>query len=281
VTPPHSLPRTPLLTRRQALLGALCATSIACRSRSEPSAHAQASAQAAASAATNALSPWGGLELKSAGDLGPEDRGGRTVVLLHGFGAEGDDLLPLARSLAAPRTRFLVPAAPIALLGGGRAWWQLEASDHPSLITTTTIPTAPESNAHLHAARVAVQTILHTAVARYAPESLLLAGFSQGAMLALDVALAIDSPPVSRVAVLSGALLTEAAQTLDRPRAARPRVFISHGEQDQRLPFVGAEIMQTLLDQHQFPVTFFRFQGGHAIPRPVIEAAHGFLFDPQ
>ena len=64
---------------------------------------------------------------------GDDDRGGGdgpAVVLCHGFGAPGDDLVPLAEVLSAPpRTRFFFPEAPLALpapYGDARAWWMLD-----------------------------------------------------------------------------------------------------------------------------------------------------------
>src|SRR5262245_50743101 len=51
-----------------------------------------------------------------------------TVVLLHGFGASGDDLVPLADVIDAP-ARFVFPEAPIelgGLYGDSRAWWMLD-----------------------------------------------------------------------------------------------------------------------------------------------------------
>src|ERR671933_1297952 len=49
----------------------------------------------------------------------------RTLVLLHGFGADEHDLLPLAEELD-PRFRVISLQAPIALDFGGRAWFNLE-----------------------------------------------------------------------------------------------------------------------------------------------------------
>ena len=61
---------------------------------------------------------------------GTDREGGGTgpvVVLLHGYGAPGTDLVPLWRELAVPReVRFVFPEAPLALGNGGRAWWQLD-----------------------------------------------------------------------------------------------------------------------------------------------------------
>ena len=75
---------------------------------------------------------------------GGEDRegggSGPLVILMHGFGAPGDDLVTLWRELAVPReTRFAFPEAPLALgefVAGvdSRAWWMMSqvASEAPS-----------------------------------------------------------------------------------------------------------------------------------------------------
>jgi len=206
-----------------------------------------------------------------------DERGGTAVLLLHGYGAQGDDLLSLARSLQRPRTRFVLPAAPLSLPGGGRAWWDIEASDRPRYVTDDAGALPPASNPQLAAARLAVQAVLARTVQLYAPEQLFIAGFSQGAMLSLDVALA-GAPPIQRVAVLSGALLTDALRLLDAPREQRPAIFIAHGREDTRLPFSGAERMKSELERRGFSVTFQPFSGGHEIPEAVVAQLQSFLF---
>ncbi len=209
-----------------------------------------------------------------------DERGGIAVVLLHGYGAPGNDLAPLARSLQRPGMRCILPAAPLSLGDGGRAWWHIYASDRPRYVFDDPGPpmlsTLP--NFELEVARSAVQGVLRTARERYAPRGHFLAGFSQGAMLSIDLALA-GSEPLDRVAVLSGALLVDSAAHLQAQRNVRPAVFISHGRQDQRLPFAGGERMKTELEAHGYAVTWRPFDGGHTISKSTTTELSKFLFE--
>jgi phospholipase/carboxylesterase len=258
-----------LLSRREALLALLATAGCRSGTQSAPSAAAGAAGQPAA--------PGLVLAVAVVTQMPEQERGGTAVVLLHGYGAQGDDLASLARALQRPRTRFILPAAPLSLPGGGRAWWDIEASDRPRYVTDEvgTQPLAP--NPELEAARRGVQAVLARTVQLYAPDELFIAGFSQGAMLSLDVALA-GSPPVQRVAVLSGALLSDALPLLATPRRIRPAIFISHGREDTRLAFSGAERMKAELEQRGFSVTFEPFTGGHEIPDAVVSELRSFFF---
>ena len=254
-------------TRRDALGLTLGALVPACRSKSEPAPRpsAEGSAPKAESSAA-----FGGLEVTSGGDLAEDERGGTTVVLLHGFGAAGDDLVSLARSLARPRTRFVVPAGLLTLPNGGRAWWQLDR--RPSYDAAQELLVDQDS---LLSARRAAQGLLATIRERYAPEALFLAGFSQGAMLSLDVA-AQPNAQVDRVALLSGALPEPTSRALTQ-RAHSPRVFVSHGRQDGVLPFSGAEHLVARLQKSGYSVTFRAFEGGHEIPLEIRDALRDFF----
>jgi phospholipase/carboxylesterase len=197
---------------------------------------------------------------------------GRVVVLLHGFGAPGDDLVGLARSLDVPAgTRFVLPEAPIALPRGGRAWWHIDESE---LMRARLSGKPRDLSAHvpdgLESARETVLQFL-AATARelgVAEGDLVLGGFSQGAMLALDVALHMREPPAA-VAVLSGAPLTMDAWA---PRLGRLRgvpVLVSHGRADELLSFDAAERLAQRLGRAGAAVGWIPFPGGHGIPGAV------------
>jgi phospholipase/carboxylesterase len=217
------------------------------------------------------------------GDQGENERGGTVLVLLHGWGAPGDDLVPLARRLVRPHTRVIVPAAPLEHPAGGRAWWHLDLARRRRAWAAGQDLSAevPEG---LVQARAHVQKLLHDVRRRLQPRRLVLAGFSQGGMLAMDVALAAN-PPVDRVVVLSGTLIAQPvwrqrmreAQEA-REKTARPLVFLTHGRQDGVLPFAASEQLHAILQQHGYTVRWLPFAGGHEIPEDLLEPMGEFIF---
>jgi phospholipase/carboxylesterase len=253
------------LSRRSALLAAMGWAASACHSRTEPASVEADSEEDAAS------EPFGGLQYATGGDLAENERGGTTVVLLHGFGASADDLISLARAIAQSRTRYIVPAGPLELHNGGSAWWPMRKRPSYSAEQVLVVP-----EQKLAPARSAVQGLLTSVKQRFSPESLFLIGFSQGAMLALDVAL-MASVSVDRVAVLSGALLADAVSRIATPRETHPAVFVSHGRQDPVLRFQGAEHLVDALKSQGFSVTFRPFDGGHEISPDTTDALKAFL----
>jgi phospholipase/carboxylesterase len=259
------------LSRREALSVALGGALFACRSEQ----HAPAPSPVASAAPLP--TDFGGLEVTHVTSMQGAERGGHAVVLLHGYGARGDDLAPLARALLRPRTRFVLPAAPLAMGNGGRAWWAIDAADRPPYVTDSGASSNASSSPALDAARSAVQRVLARTIELFAPDTLSIAGFSQGAMLSLDVAL-VAPPAVARIGLLSGALLVDAAERLQRFGDARPAVFVAHGREDRRLPFSGAERTKAALEERGFSVTWRPFSGGHEIPDNVVRELGAFLF---
>ncbi len=240
---------------------------VACRSRSAPP-----------PAADLGSAPWGGLQVQQVQAPDAPATGGHVVVLLHGWGAAGDDLVPLAQALLGPGLRFVVPAAPLAHPSGGgaRAWWHLdlERRRRAQPGDQALLDEVPEG---LPAARVQVQRLLQAVRRRLSPQVLTIAGFSQGAMLSLDVALAAN-PPVDRVALLSGTLIAGSVWRAEMaPPGPKPPVFIAHGHEDRVLPFAVAESLARMLEKAGFPVTFVPFAGGHQIPEPVMTSLATFL----
>ncbi len=218
----------------------------------------------------------GGTDGKGGGD-------GPLVLLLHGFGAPGDDLVSLADALDVPTgTRFLFPEGPLTLSfgpGDARAWWLIDmmrlAADQAAGRIRDLSQDIPKG---LAPAREKMLTFLKEVEQQFGadPRKTVLGGFSQGAMLSCDVMLRTTQPYAGLIQ-LSGTLL--AAQEwvpLLQKRNGLP-VFQSHGMQDEILPYVGAERLRDTLSHGGLAVEWHSFRGGHEIPRSVLQRLGPFI----
>jgi phospholipase/carboxylesterase len=202
---------------------------------------------------------------------------GPTLVLCHGFGAPAEDLVPLARLLDAPEgTRWVFPAAPLELglpFSDARAWWMIDLARYERDIREGRGATwTREVPAGLAPARQRLIAL----VEELAPSRLILGGFSQGAMLACDVALRTNLP-LAGLVLLSGAIVAE-DEWAPRFAARRGlRIFQSHGSEDPLLPYVVAERLRMLWENAGADVTFEGFRGGHDLPPPVMRGLAEFL----
>jgi phospholipase/carboxylesterase len=229
---------------------------------------------------------FGGLSVRLCGGSDGDGGGdGPLVVLLHGFGAPGDDLVPLWRVIDAPKeTRFAFPAAPIALssmgfMGDSRAWWEIDMVRlQMDLMSGNLERLARETPDGIAEARAKVLSMLDalTTLLSVPPERVVLGGFSQGAMLSTDVALHTHRPFAGLV-LLSGTVVSSGEWLPRMPARAGLPVFESHGTHDPILPFVGAERLRDALTSAGLPVEFHAFRGQHEIPQPVLTKLSAWL----
>jgi len=103
-----------------------------------------------------------------------------------------------------------------------------------------------------------------------------LGGFSQGAMLATDVALRLEEAPAGLV-ILSGTLLNEGDWARRAPMRHGLRVLQAHGRQDPLLPFSGAEALRDLLVLSGLMVDFVGLEAGHTITLDGVRRLAAFL----
>jgi phospholipase/carboxylesterase len=106
--------------------------------------------------------------------------------------------------------------------------------------------------------------------------SLVIGGFSQGAMLSCDWALR-SSKSIEGLVQLSGTMISEPEWKSLMTNRIGLRVFQSHSPDDQILPFVLAERLRDAMLAAQMQNTFVRFRGGHGIAPTVTEALSTFL----
>ncbi len=223
------------------------------------------------------MQTYGGLDVHIAG--GPDREGGGNgpvVILLHGFGAPGDDLVSLWRTLRVPDdVRFMFPVAPLKLdqgLPDGRAWWMLDTdliALHVAQGRERDIDAVPDGLAAAHERVFAMLDDLD----RYEGLSrnrVFLGGFSQGAMLACDTVL--RSPRAfAGLIILSGSIIARPEWEARWPTRKGLPVFQSHGTDDPLLPHDTAMQLKDTLIRHGLAVTWSEFRGGHELPLSVME----------
>jgi phospholipase/carboxylesterase len=183
--------------------------------------------------------------------------GERVLVLLHGYGAPGNDLVPLATKIASETGyRVVLPVGPRAS-GTGRAWFDPRGQ--------TLVPS------QVAAARQALVGVLASLRAQ-SVERPVVGGFSQGAILSLDLALSTDEP-IGGVVALSGAPLPFWPTSSSRLRAP---IWMAHGRADPVLSFDEARALGERLARRG-EVSFVPFDGGHEVPPTIVSGLVRFL----
>lgn len=190
------------------------------------------------------------------------------VVFLHGYGADGNDLIDIGRSWQSllPDTAFVSPHAPEPCAGApmGRQWFALTFRD-------------PHERWHgVNHAAPALNAFLDSELERHglAADRLALVGFSQGTMMALHAGLRRNAAPAAIVGY-SGMLvgpehLSEAV--------AKPPILLVHGTQDPVIPFDALFMSADALAKAGIPAEMHISHGiGHGIDGGGLAAGGQFL----
>ena len=201
---------------------------------------------------------------------GPKSGGAprQLVVLCHGLGADGHDLIDLGPHWAAalPDAAFVAPDAPSACEGSpfGRQWFSVADRTPARMLAGVT------------AAAVVLDGFIDAELARLGlgPADYALMGFSQGAMTALFTGLRRVVPPRGILA-MSGALI--GADELPA-RADWPPVLIVHGEDDEVVPVTRSRQAEAALRERGVPVeSYYAPRLGHGIDEAGLSRGSLFL----
>jgi phospholipase/carboxylesterase len=181
----------------------------------------------------------------------------KLVVLLHGLGADGYDLIDLAPGWgqAVPEAAFVAPHAPepCDIAPYGKQWFSVGDRTPARMLAGARVAAG-----HL-------DTFLDEEAARLGigPGDVAVMGFSQGAMMALFAGLRRAPPPAVLLAY-AGRLL--GAEALPADIRARPPVLLVHGEADEIVPAAASREAESALVAAGVPVeTVFRPELGHGL----------------
>ena len=202
------------------------------------------------------------------------------VFLLHGVTYPGDQLMPMAEDLsridALAHVEFVVPHGPVALDGfaEGRSWWPVSVGR----IMRMRAKKQPQDLTHERAdgmdATRAQFAALIDAIAGDRPFAIV--GFSQGAMLAVDYALKAAKRPAA-LALLAGTIVGETDWRTHLDAARGLRILMTHGHDDDVLPFDIAVRLRDLLRAAGADVAWLEYPGGHEIPPAAADAVAALL----
>lgn len=193
------------------------------------------------------------------------------VIWMHGLGADGHDFEDVASALAdaaMPRKwRFVLPHAPsqrVTINMGAvmPAWYDILELEHPRAVDWGTV----------EASRKAIEALM----AKENAEKIVLAGFSQGAALALHVGLRHQTE-IAGILALSGYLLESDAHPAPE-KAAEVPVGIFHGKEDSVVPFAAAQEALASLRTIGFTPDFKAYEGlDHGVSPEEIRDVYGWL----
>lgn len=178
--------------------------------------------------------------------------GSRTLVLLHGYGADERDLVPLGEELD-PALSVVSLRGPLSLGGRMRAWFNLQQTRDGFLVDPEEVR---------RSGKVLDEALAGLAAAR---GPLIVLGFSQGACMAIRAAFA--APERFRALVsLSGVPPGLGADDGPPPAALRGKpAFAAHGTRDPLLPPIAGHEVRATLEGAGMDVTFREYAMGHQI----------------
>lgn len=201
-------------------------------------------------------------------------------VLFHGYGADAYDLSPLVNEVRGPSGwSWYFPNGPLEVPVGpgssGRAWFPI---DMEALERAMRLGQHRDLSQTKPAGFDKIKLQAHEFLKSLGrePSDIVLGGFSQGAMLATELAIA-STTSYRGLVILSGSLINMSAWQALAPQHRGMRYFQSHGQTDAILSPVTAQKLNTLLNAAGWEGELMMFGGGHEIPGGVTRALGQFL----
>ncbi len=192
------------------------------------------------------------------------------IVVLHGRQMCAADLAPFAKSLALP-AYFVFPDGPLEAEPRGRTWWPVDSEARIRRLAAGPMELSQMDPPGRAEARALLGHLVDS-LAR----PVILVGFSQGGMLAMDYTLHAEKRPKA-LALLSSTRIAISDWTPRAPALAGLPVLVAHGRSDDELAFQAGELLADFARSGGADVTWVPFDGGHEMPLIVWRALRKFV----
>lgn len=203
-------------------------------------------------------------EMLTTVDIHPKQNPEKCVIWLHGLGADGNDFAPIVPELHLPASlhiKFTFPHAPVmpVTINNGyemRAWFDISHQDISADI----------DHAGISQSVAAINTLIqHEVTNGIASENIMLAGFSQGAVIALMTGM-LYPQRLAGIIALSG-LLPHAEDVIKQGSPANRDlpIFIAHGTQDQIVPAALGKSAYDAIKQASYPAAWHTYPMAHSV----------------
>ncbi len=192
------------------------------------------------------------------------------VVILHGREMSAADLSPFARALGVP-AYFIFPDGPLPA-SRGRTWWPVDSEARIRALGSGAMDLSQMDPP----GRAEARALLDGVLAALPERRIVLVGFSQGGMLAMDYVLHGGKRPVV-LALLSSTRIAIADWLPRAPILAGLPVLVAHGHGDAELSFAAGEQLRDFAQAGGATVTWLPFDGGHELPLVVWRALRKLL----
>jgi len=191
------------------------------------------------------------------------------VVLLHGIGADAFDLIPLAKywALTLKKTKFysLHAPYPCKLTSSGKQWFDLEDRDQTRILK------------EIELIKPMIITFLKKKLKNYNLQykDLILVGFSQGTMVALNLTLTMKEEVRGVLGYSGGVILTKSGKI---EIISKPNICLVHGKNDEVVPKKMMETTKIILKDNNIDVDTHLIENlGHSIDQNGLEIGQNFL----
>lgn len=184
------------------------------------------------------------------------------VIVLHGYGANEDDLLSLATMMPANYT-IVSPQAPFKIGSNSYQWYKSSRNEQGGF---------EGDKANLDSSLSLLKKLITEMQLKYKADAshTIIAGFSQGAIMSILTGLSFPEL-VSGVGAWSGALFDSVKKAKEQDKPSEVSYFIAHGDADNRIPYIEAVHTKEWLDKHLYQSVFHTYKNmGHSISKEEI-----------